>query len=126
MKKINFDKLITLMAIIVSAATLFMIVYQTNLIQKQQAASVLPYLEVWNTQPNDSTYKLVLVNNGVGPAFIESVSVIYQDSSYPGDLLEFYKKVIIKSDTIEMGHSNVKKGILIPAGMQRELIYTRT
>jgi hypothetical protein len=116
MKKWSSDRWLSMVAIIASLGTLFTVVYQTNLIRKQQYASVLPYLEMWNSSQKHS-YQLVLVNNGIGPAFIEEVNIYYQDSVYQMDPANFMKEVIIKTDTIRnVGHSNIYKGRLVPAG----------
>ena len=125
MKKWTSDNWISLTAIIASIGTLFTVVYQTQLYREQQYASVLPYLEIWNSSKRDS-YQLVLVNNGIGPAFIDTVSIIYDDSVYHMDPAIFLQKVIIQTDTIRnVGYSNISKGRLIPAGSRIEMLQTK-
>ena len=109
-----------MVAIIASMGTLFTIVYQTELIRKQQYASVLPYLEIWNSWDEDS-YRLVLVNNGVGPAFVEHVKIIYGDTTYRTDPANFLP-MVAKNDTINYSYSNLYNGRLIPAGTKINLI----
>lgn len=122
MKIGSSDKWLSILAIIASVGTLFTVVYQTNLIRKQQYASVLPYLEIWNSQKSDS-YRLILVNNGIGPAFIEDVKIVYLDSVYQMDPAEFLSQEINKSDSIRgFSYSNIKKGRIIPSGTQIELL----
>ncbi len=122
MKKWNSDRWISITAIIASLGTLFTVVYQTNLFREQQYASVLPYLEIWNSN-GEARYQLILVNNGIGPAFIENVSIIYQDSVYTMDPAVFLNQIISKSDSIEnVGHSNIGKGRIIPAGTRINLL----
>ncbi len=121
MKKWSADRLLSVTAIIVSLGTLFTIVFQTNLIRKQQYASVLPYLEIWpRVQPN--SFKLLLMNNGIGPAFIEGVRIHYNDSIFEGDPRAFTQGVIRKQEDIEFYYSTLKKGRLLPAGEIIELI----
>ena len=116
MKKWTSDHWISLVAIVASLGTLFTVVYQTNLYREQQYASVLPYLEMWNSGGGDS-YSLVLVNNGIGPAFIDEVSIVYKDSTYYMDPAHFLGEVIHPTDTIvNVVHSNIGKGRLVPAG----------
>lgn len=125
MKKWSSDRWLSVIAIIASMGTLFTIVYQTNLIRKQQYASVLPYLEMWNSQPGKQgeTYKYVLMNNGIGPAFIQEVIVHYNDSAYQDDPASFTFKVIKAEDSItNFFYSNIKRGRLIPAGERLELV----
>ena len=122
MKKWTSDRWLSIVAIIASMGTLFTIVYQTNLSRKQQYASVLPYLEIWNSNSADS-YRLILVNNGIGPAFIENVSIVYKDSTYEMDPARFLEQVILLEDTIRyVSHSNIRKGRLIPAGTEVKLL----
>lgn len=122
MKKWNSDHWISFVAIVASLGTLFTVVYQTNLYREQQYASVLPYLELWNSNSDDS-YRLILVNNGIGPAFIDKVSIIYKDSTYQMDPAVFLANVIVLEDTINhVGHSNIGKGRLIPAGSKINLV----
>lgn len=125
MKKWSSDRWLSLVAIIASLGTLFTIVYQTELIRKQQYASVLPYLEMWNsnTGSRGGTYKYILKNNGIGPAFIKEVKIHYEDSVYLGDPANFTFNVIKPLDSIEnYFYSNIKRGTLIPAGAIVELM----
>ena len=125
MKKWTSDNWISLAAIIASVGTLFTVVYQTQLYREQQYASVLPYLEIWNSSRGD-TYQLILVNNGIGPAFIDKVSILYEDSTYQMDPAVFLREVIYPIDSIiNVGHSNISKGRLIPAGNRIELLQVK-
>ncbi|MEQ8904360.1 hypothetical protein [Ekhidna sp.] len=125
MKKWSSDRWLSLVAIIASLGTLFTIVYQTDLIRKQQYASVLPYLEMWNSQPGrpGESYIYLLMNNGIGPAFIKEVKIHYKDSVYNHDPASFTFSVIKPIDSItNVSYSNIKKGRLVPAGEQMELV----
>lgn len=141
--KIKTDKASTLFALVVSLGTLFIILYQTKLIGKQfelqrqqQYASVLPYLTIYNTSIN-SKYTFEVENNGIGPAFIEEINIHYKDTIYKNhDLRDFFNVVIRKEDSLffkhnDIGHSNLSKGMLIPANSKRSTIsmgsyYTKT
>lgn len=114
MKNWSPDRWLSVVAIIASLGTLFTIIYQTNLIRKQQYASVLPYLEMLNSWQG-SSYRLVLTNNGVGPAFIENMRIIYGDSTFQSDPANFLNNVV-KNDEISFSYSNLTKGRLIPPG----------
>ena len=125
MKKWSADRWMSLAAIVASLGTLFVIVYQTSIFRKQQYASVLPYLEIWNSNSTDR-YQLILVNNGIGPAFIEKVTILYKDSVYQMEPAVFLQKVILLEDTIRnVGHSNINKGRIIPAGEKIDLLAVR-
>ncbi|NNE77595.1 MAG: hypothetical protein HKN31_11045 [Pricia sp.] len=81
--KWNSEKLLGLSAMTISFITLIIFIYQTNLISKQNYIFILPYLSISTTDnPADDTFELNLTNNGVGPAIIESVTMIYKDKRY--------------------------------------------
>ncbi len=120
------DKLIGISALLVSIASVSVIFYQTHLMQKQQYASALPYLELWNNGGSDAEYRLSLINNGIGPAFIKEVRVIYKGKMYEGDQTEFLYKVIFPQDTSflqDYSYSNLYNGRMIPAGKEFSLLH---
>ncbi|QHT71409.1 hypothetical protein GXP67_34505 [Rhodocytophaga rosea] len=116
------DKFLSISAMLISVGTFATFIYQTNLIQKQQYASVLPYLEIWNSGADSTRYKLLLVNNGIGPAFIKDIKIHYKGKTYPYDPIVFYSEVIYPSDTISFISTNVNKGQVVPAGERIEIV----
>jgi hypothetical protein len=119
------DKFISLTAFLISVSTFALYLYQTHLIQKQQYASVLPYLELGNSGDGDKLYKLVLVNNGIGPAFVRKVQVHYKGKSYSLDPARFYGQVLVATDTLyHFYYSNLSPGRVIPPGKEIELLGT--
>lgn len=117
------EKIVSISAILISLLTFISIVYQNNLLQKHQSASVLPYLEIWNSQ-NTDRYELILMNNGIGPAFIKDIRVVYNDSTYKMDPYGFFANVIKPQDSTleDVYYSNVIPGRLIPAGERFEML----
>ena len=126
----NTEKIISVSAFVISIATLLALMYQIRiageqnelvrqqqeLMRKQQYASVLPYLEIWiGTNNKDQLFDLRLLNNGIGPAFIEEIRIVHNGQVYPGDPFTFYRTKIIQEDTIRMGFYNITKGRVIPA-----------
>lgn len=115
--KISTDRLLSLVAFVISICTLYVFFYQTSLMKKQQYASVLPYLEISNTHI-DGDYSFILKNNGIGPSFIDEINIHYRDSIYRGfDVNDFFEQVIVKHDTIlksnSISHATIRKGMLI-------------
>ena len=119
----NSEKILGVSAILISLGMFVGIIYQNNLIQKQQRASVLPYLEIWNSQ-NLDRYQLFVFNNGLGPAFIKEIRIIYKGETYDDtDPHGFFVETIVKTDTINyVQYSNVSPGRLLPAGERIEMI----
>jgi len=106
----------------ISVMTLVIFIYQTNLMSKQNYISILPYLQV-STSNNleEQSYSLNLVNHGVGPAIIESVTMIFDGQRQ--NLVEFDNKIysyfISKKPLMDsisyFSNSTLNKGIAIPA-----------
>ena len=133
MRKItwNSDKVLSISAFVVSIATLLALLFQVKLAQNQaemarkgQKASVLPYVEIWPQRQNSNSFSLSLVNNGIGPAFIDSISILADNKVYHGDPYSFYWNVIVQQDTINYGYSNVSPGQLVPAGARIDMMET--
>lgn len=119
----NLDKTLSVLAFLISLGTFFLLYYQTNLTRKQQHASALPYLELFNRAPREDAYSFCLTNNGIGPAFIEKVLVHYQDSTFQMDPANFiYSKIYPTDTTISFVHTNLPEGKLLPPGLVLELL----
>lgn len=115
----NVDKIIGLSAIFISVMTLFVLMYQTSIMREQQRLSVFPHLSLNNSGTGTSNFSFVLHNNGIGPAFVESVCVIHKGKRYEMDIPNFLNKHIPQSDSIDnLFHSNIYPGMLIPAGTE--------
>ena len=124
--KISFEKASTLLVIIASLGSLFIIYRQTNLMGQQfelqrleQHKSVLPYLTMYNTS-SSTNYSYSVSNKGIGPALINEINIKYKDSTYKNyDLRKFFNTVIVKEDSLfrdytDIGHSSLSKGMLLP------------
>lgn len=75
----NSEKLLSLSAMFISFFTLIIFICQTNLISKQNYISILPYLSVTITENRATdTFEFNLENHGVGPAIIESVTMLHK------------------------------------------------
>jgi len=120
-KSFSNDRMLSLAAFLISIGTFMVYIYEARLLQKQQYASALPYLELVNSSGADY-YRLILVNNGIGPAFISDVRVHYKDKVFSGDHVNFYEKNIYPTDTIHFAYANIGPGRVIPAGKEVELI----
>lgn len=93
-----------------------MIIYQTNLVRKEQKASVLPYLRISfaNGALNSIPYQqLILTNEGLGPAKIEEVNIIEGEKKVAFDILHHLE--LTYSDTI---YSHILISDLVNTGRQ--------
>ncbi|MDN3602639.1 hypothetical protein QWZ00_05880 [Belliella kenyensis] len=79
---------------------MFILIYQTSLAskqfeleQKQQLASVMPYLQIFQGYSSEEDF-VYLKNTGLGPAFIKHVRMKYNDEIFENmDYLGLYRKV---------------------------------
>lgn len=136
--KINFSKASTILAIITSIGSLYIVSFQTNLIvdqfnlqRQEQYMSVFPYVSVANTE-NEKRYGLLISNTGIGPAMIDHISIHYKDSIYHNhDFRDAFVKIINKEDSLfydykDISHTTLRKGTLIPANKMIEVITLKT
>ena len=114
---LSSDKIFGLTAMLISLVTLIIFVRQTNIMDKQSRLSALPYLMVAkSTNTAEQKIQFTLVNQGVGPAIVESRKIIYKGKEYQKDLYEFMTQNIPALDTIEpLNWSNVYTGQAIPS-----------
>ena len=104
---INPDRAIGFAAILISLLTLFIFLYQTNLLKEQSRLSVRPRLsfskninQSITVDDSDSTnstvisISLTIRNNGLGPAIIESNRIIDKGNSY--NIISFFDIVYPK------------------------------
>lgn len=121
----NTDRVVGLSAMFISVLTLITFIYQTKLMQKQAKLSVLPYLSVsssYNTG-DEPSFKLILINEGVGPAIIESRKVFYKGEEYDVDFFDFLAQQIPGLDSTEnISHASFNYGSILPAGEDLYLI----
>ena len=117
------DKVLSISAFLISLMTLVVFFYQTRLMREQQHQSVLPYLAVGFRHTGSPDFHLYLSNDGIGPAFIESVKVTYQGKEYEMDLPNFLASQVPAMDTINNYlFSNIYRGKMIAAGEVIEII----
>lgn len=117
------DKFLSLLAFLISIGTFSTFAYQTYLIQKQQYANVLPYLQI-NYGSGYDYFRIEVSNNGVGPAFIEDLVIHYQDSSYRMNLNPFARQIIQpdSNSTYNVSSSSIAKGYAIPSKESVQLL----
>ena len=121
----NSDMVVSICAMVISLFTLVVFVYQTNLMRKQQYLSVMPYLSIVNSGTGTANFAVLLTNDGLGPAFVESNNIIYKDKTYEMDLPDFLNKHVPDLDTVQFFYSNIYPGRMIPPGETIKIIEFR-
>lgn len=113
------DRIVSISAIFISLLTLFTFINQNRLLQKQAALSVLPYLAISSSYNNGSepSFKLKIVNRGVGPAIIESQQIRYEGKVYNEDFFDFLADQIPTLDSAEnVSKASFEFGHVLPSG----------
>jgi hypothetical protein len=124
-KSWNAQKLMSFSAFLISIGTFITFAYQTHLIQKQQFRSVLPYLMINRSSGyNEQGQKMIslqLFNNGIGPAIIEDVTILYHDKEYK-TVYDFFVNGVYAENQINMSRNDIKAGFALPAGQTLALL----
>jgi hypothetical protein len=119
------EKLMSFTAFLISIGTFITFAYQTHLIQKQQFRSVLPYLMITNytgyINQDQKTISLQLLNNGIGPAFVEDLTISYKGKEYKS-VYDFFIQGIYPDHKISVGRNDIIAGYSIPAGQALPLL----
>jgi len=130
--KINWttEKIMSSSALFISVISLIALLYQSYLAreenklnQKQQSASVLPYLSQWFSSSDG--FKIIIGNKGVGPAFVREVTIVYDsihNFSNTDDLFRHVFKTNRSLDSVRSVTSTFKEGYVLPANETIELI----
>ena len=126
---INADKVLSISAIIISVATLLLIFYQTDLIRKQQKASVFPSLSFGynkNTAKGITAESIFIMNQGLGPAFIRNISIEKDKKNYDLGPYEFLsqEKSFNREHTLYI--DKLFAGRIIPADEKIVLVARKT
>lgn len=121
------DKLISLIALLISLGTFITFSYQNYLIQKQQYRSVMPYLMINKYTGYDENQqaltRIEIFNNGVGPAFVEEVEIMYEGEMY-SSVGEFLLEGIFAATPIKTGRTELSSGYAIPAGHSITILHS--
>ncbi|MEO0527570.1 MAG: hypothetical protein AAFZ89_10105 [Bacteroidota bacterium] len=122
--KWNSERILSLSAMGISFITLIIFIYQTNLMSRQNYLSILPYVSISTTENRaEHTFELNLENYGVGPAIIESVTMLYDNKRY--DLEDYdneiYKFLVSKAPELDslksVSSSTLNKGMALPVNI---------
>ncbi|WP_420601721.1 hypothetical protein [Flagellimonas sp.] len=119
------DKLVGLVAILISLITLIIFVKQTNIMERQSRLSVMPYLMISKSEVgSENKYSFELINYGVGPAIVDSTLIFYKEKLYHNmEFVDFLNGELKVMDSIPvLNHASIRKGLAIPAGGERNFL----
>lgn len=116
------EMLMAIFAIIISMSTLFVYIYQSNLMKQQQKMSVWPYLS-YGPSWGDDYLVISLINKGIGPAIIKEVKVELDGNPLNG----FHSIMTTLPDTIKTTYtySSLWNGQVIMAGEKVDILTVR-
>jgi hypothetical protein len=121
--KPSIELLLSISATLLSLAALIVSIFQTNIAREQtliarqqQQASVWPHLQADFTKAMDN-FEWAIINNGVGPAIVQSMEVSYQGKSYQQAStlvdLQIQKVDRIKSFQVALFYASIESGDVI-------------
>ncbi|OEK01374.1 hypothetical protein BFP97_07520 [Roseivirga sp. 4D4] len=76
------EKLTQFLVMIVAVCAVVVSVWQVRISQQHNKLSVMPYLDFFSGWASDSTWRLTLMNEGIGPAIIKSTELTYDEKVY--------------------------------------------
>jgi len=120
--KWDTDRTVAVCAMLVGLGSLFIVLYQTTLMRDQAKASVLPYLMIAYISNNEGVY-LTMRNVGLGPARIDRIRVLHDDSTFDGDPYAYYATLAdAKVPADRVYRDRVLPGMLIPSSSVWQMI----
>ena len=125
------EKIMSISALFISVISVIALIYQSylsreenRLIQQQQSAAVLPHLNQWYSNVGDS-FKFVIGNKGVGPAFIDDVDIMLDSTHRFNNTKDLFVHIFNNTrglDTIPYTYSTLIKGSVLPANEELNLL----
>jgi hypothetical protein len=129
-RRLRFDLLIAVSALLISTVAALASVYQTHVIGQQLSATVWPYLSVDRTfSPQAVT--LSITNFGLGPALVRSARIDLNGKPVRSweDVLAEYTRVAhrmhVKGVT-KISDANLDGSVVLSPGVTRRLLDVRT
>lgn len=129
------DRVLSISAFFISIISLIALLYQSylaraeyKLMQKQQSASVMPYLNQFFTNTKGN-YRIVFGNDGLGPAFIKSAKFMINDGptfTKTDDFLRYLAESFKGLDTLDYTYSTISEGTPMPANTTEEMVSFKT
>lgn len=118
-KPVNASTLIALAASLASICAVAVAAYQTYLSRQQQLNSVWPYLLTNENIDETGKISLIILNQGIGPAIIDSAEVFYHGQKYatPIEVIRKISKKYKKDEyAMPWSYTGIHKGYVIPQG----------
>jgi hypothetical protein len=112
--------------IIIALCALVLTIWQAFLTRTHNKLTVKPYLTTWSTMAgNEDFYQVDLMNNGVGPALIQSFRVYVDNQELLGtesDLIDTAIKMLFSQSGYDSHNAFLSKGYMMAANDRHELI----
>jgi hypothetical protein len=115
LKSLRPDFVIAILAVIIGVCTMFVYIYQANLMSKQMRASSWPYLETGYLTGTNGFF-INVTNKGAGPAIVKDAHYVvdnirYGDSKQSVDSIAF---LLTGNRNLLNGYSNIHRKVLSP------------
>lgn len=76
------EKLTQFLVMTIAVCAVIVSVWQVRISQQHNKLSVMPYLDFFSGWASDSTWRLSLMNEGIGPAIIKATELTYEGKVY--------------------------------------------
>ncbi len=116
--QLNQETLVSGGSAVIALCALFATVWQAYVTRRHNKLSVTPFLTTWiHSDGKNGEYAVDLVNNGVGPALIESVQIFVDGRECHGQSTqpaEMAVDLLFNDYEHESTHAYVAKGYMMP------------
>ncbi len=123
---VNWEIVAGISGSIIALCALGLTIWQAFLSRKHNKLTVKPYLTTWSTILADEYfYQIDLMNNGVGPALIQSFRVFIDNEELSGtesELIDRAIKMLFPKTGYNSYNSFLSKGYMMAAKDKHELI----
>ena len=128
-KGIKSEVIVAISAIAISIMTLFVYIFQAQIMMDQQHTSVWPYVEWTSTYYSEENqeFYISVVNKGVGPALIKDTRLTLDDSVYSYDRYGDFMKALIgkgRRDSLWVMYSVADNRVLAP-GEEVKIVHVK-
>ncbi len=112
------EKLTQVMVVIIAVCAVVVSVWQVRISQQHNKLSVMPYLNFFSGWVSDSTWRLSLMNEGIGPAIVQSTELTYKGKTY-----NHWDAVLDAAEIRNLRVTSTNIGENSPFRMDKEIVF---
>lgn len=107
------DFIVAMLAVVIGVCTMFVYIYQANIMSKQMHSSVWPHLQT-NVSESEKGIMISVHNKGIGPALVKSTYVIVDGKTFSDSKANMDSIAMLLTGKMNLlnGYTNVKDRVI--------------